>query len=137
MGEFRKRRLSYRLGDGFRRRSLPEVAVIIAKSDIDAEKFFHKEKTNKLIMDMEKIKEFIKPTHKKGMVFTAILVFGIFGMANHVPFTSEIIFLIPLMKYLEIGPLFGTILYLLILVIYWQFLASVIIYVYEKIIKKK
>jgi len=84
-------------------------------------------------MDWKRVKDFIKPDWRKGIIFTAILLFGALSMMNNIPFAAEIFFLTSLMRYIQIGPFIGVILYLIVLVIYWQILSSIIIYIYEKI----
>jgi len=51
--------------------------------------------------------------------------------------TMEVFFLIHLVSYMQIGAFFGVILYLLVLVVYWQIISCLIVYTYDLIRGKK
>lgn len=87
-------------------------------------------------MDWKSVISFLKPDWRKGIVFTAILLFGSLGMFQDIPFAGEVFFLTNLMGYMSIGPLAGVVLYLVVLVIYWQIVSSVLVWCYEKIREK-
>ncbi|MCD6477553.1 MAG: hypothetical protein J7K87_00960 [Candidatus Aenigmarchaeota archaeon] len=89
----------------------------------------------KLNMDWKFVKDFIRPDWRKGIVFTAILLFSVTGMIYGR--TMEVFFLIHLVSYMQIGAFFGVILYLLVLVVYWQIISCLIVYTYDLIRGKK